>query len=318
MAKNANNDVYKSFGTSGLDFLFNEKGFDDAAMEEGLPAVPVEKPKEEKKLISELIPFHGHPFHVDTEDEEFKDLVKSIKENGIIYPILVRPYEDKYEIIAGHCRVKAAELAGLEEVPVICKTLNDYEATLIMVHTNISGRSGISISEKAKAYRMCMDAEKHQGKAGIDTAAVVGAGQDSKRQVYRYVRLSYLVDELLALVDEKKLPVITATELAYLDAESQNAVLQFIQKFKCPSPDQAAQLRNIYESEQTSLPFGRIVAELMEAPKVKPVTKVSFKTKDLASYFAEGTGADEMESVIIMLLSKYHNGDFDAMLHGNE
>lgn len=318
MAKSTNTDAYKNFGFSGLDALFSEEGFDEESMENGVIPVPPEKPKEEKLKITELVPFKNHPFHVNTEDEEFKELVQSIKENGILYPLLVRPYEDKYEIIAGHCRAKAAELAGLDEVPVICKPLGDFEATVIMVHTNISGRSGISISEKAKAYRMCMDAEKHQGKAGIDTAAVIGAGQDSKRQVYRYVRLSYLIDDLLDMVDAKKLPVITATELAYLDEESQIAVLQFIQKFKCPTPEQAAQLRRIYETDHTSLPYGRVVAELVEAPKVKPVNKVSFKTKDLAGYFAEGTEAEEMESVIIMLLSKYHNGDFDSMLNGIE
>jgi ParB family chromosome partitioning protein len=303
----ANNNLYNNMGLSDFSYLL-----DPSAVDAGQTMGVEIKNAETTLKIADLVPFRNHPFHVDTESEDFQQLVESIRENGVIYPVLVRPMDDKYEIIAGHCRVAASKMAGLNEIPAICKVMDDYEATIIMVHTNINGRGKILLSEKAKAYRMCMDAEKHQGRKGVDTAVMVGNGQDSKRQVYRFVRLSYLSDDFLRLLDDGKLPVTTGHELAYLDARSQEALYTYIEQFKkYPSMNQASKLRELYEVNHESLSFERIVTELTDAPKIKAATKVSFKTKQLADYFDDGTDAEQMSNVILMLLTKYRNGEIE-------
>ena len=265
--------------------------------------------------IDELHSFKNHPFKVNTTANDFWDLVESIREHGILIPVIVRPSVDGYEIIAGHRRVAAAKLAGLTEVPVVIRALNDYEATIIMVHTNIA-REIISHSEKAKAYRMCHDIEKHQGKAGLDTAAEIGKEHnDSKRQVQRYIRLSYLCEDLLEFVDNGKLAFNTGVYLAYLDEDSQQNLLVFIEQYKMfPSFEQADLLKNTYTTAGKPLSYEKIVSLLVVPAKVKSVTKVTFKTKEIASYFDEGTTTEVMSDTIIMLLRKYKNGDFDAVI----
>ena len=308
------NNLFDNMGLSDMSYLLDPQSQEQTVDSEKM-IDQVSKPDETTVALSSLVPFKNHPFHVDTDSEEFINLVDSIRENGVIYPILIRPMGEKYEIIAGHCRATAAEKAGLTEIPAVIKVMDDYEATVIMVHTNIYGRDKIRISEKAKAYRMCMDAEKHQGKKGVDTATMIGNGQDSKRQVYRFVRLSYLSDDFLEFIDTGKLPVSTGLEIAYMDKDSQTALGEYIDTVnKLPSTEQASKLRKLYEDTSESLTFERIVAELTEKPKVKAPTKLTFKTKDIESYFDQGTDAEQMENVILMLLSKYHNGDFDNML----
>lgn len=301
----ANNDLFNNMGLSDLSYLLENP-------QQAEPMVVPEAVEREKTFvnINELVPFKNHPFHVDTTDEEFLRLVDSIKENGVLNPILVRPMDDKYEIVAGHCRVSAAKMAGLTDIPAVIRVMSDYEATIVMVHTNIGGRSKIRVSEKAKAYRMIMEAERHQGKKGYDTATLIGQGNDSKRQVYRFIRLSYLSDSLLNMLDDGKFPMATGIELAYLDEESQSAVVNYIETMcKYPSTEQAEKLRKIYEEEEKSLSYEKVIAEIMEKPKVKAATKVTFKTKELESYFDEGTAAEDMSNVIIRLLSKYRSGE---------
>lgn len=301
----ASNDLFDNMGLSDLSYLLDNP-------QQAEPMVVPETVEQNKIFvnISELVPFNNHPFHVDKTDEEFLRLVDSIKENGVLNPILVRPLDDKYEIVSGHCRATAAEIAGLTEIPAVIRVMSDYEATIVMVHTNIGGRSKIRISEKAKAYRMIMEAEKHQGKKGYDTATLIGQGNDSKRQVYRYIRLSYLCDGFLDMLDAGKLPMATGMELAYLDDDSQASVIEYIETIgKYPSTEQAAKLRKIYEEETKSLSYEKVIAEIMEKPKVKAATKVTFKTKELESYFDEGTAVEDMSNVIIRLLSKYKSGE---------
>ncbi|MBR2045255.1 MAG: ParB/RepB/Spo0J family partition protein [Agathobacter sp.] len=287
-----------------LDDVFDEPGdvVDAANKTEILP-------------IDQLHSFKNHPFKVNTTANDFWDLVESIREHGILIPIIVRPSTDGYEIIAGHRRVAAAKMAGLTEVPVIIRALNDFEATIIMVHTNIA-REVISHSEKAKAYRMCHDIGKHQGKAGLDTAEEIGKEHnDSKRQVQRYIRLSYLCEDLLEFVDSGKLAFNTGVYLAYLDEDSQQNLLVFIEQYKLfPSFEQAELLKNTYSSTKRTLSYEKIIALLVTPVKVKPITKVSFKTKEIASYFDEGTTTEVMSDTILMLLRKYRNGDFDAVI----
>lgn len=268
--------------------------------------------------ISELHSFNNHPFKVNTTCPDFLDLVESIREHGILYPIIVRPSRNGYEVIAGHRRLEAAKIVGLKEVPVIIRVLNDYEATVVMVHTNIA-REEISHGEKAKAYRMCHDAGKHQGIAGVDTAAEIGKERnDSKRQVYRYIRLSYLSNDLLSLVDSGKLAFNTGVQLAYLKEDTQHNLMVFIEQYKVyPSIDQANMLKKEEEDIKESLSYEKIVSMLVEPPKSKPATKLSFKTKDIASYFEAGTSAETMSNTILMLLEKYHNGEFDDVISQN-
>lgn len=287
----------------------------DPSLEKELEKEEIElktdKPKTLK--ISQLVPFKNHPFRVDTETDKFLELVDSIKENGIIQPILVRPADNgKYEILAGHCRTEAARQNNLDEVPVFILDVDDYTATKLMAHTNIYGRDEILPSEKVKAYRMCLDQEKKLGNNRTDVAESVGAGKDSKRQVQRYVRLSYLSDAFLAMIDNKKLTVQIGVELAFLDSESQDALYKYIEQFhSIPTLEQAKILRETVKQEGKPLTNERVISLLVVPSKVKPKTKVTFKTRDLEDYFDQGTSADEMEAIIKKLLIKYKDGEFD-------
>ncbi len=287
----------------------------DPSLEKELEKEEIElktdKPKTLK--ISQLVPFKNHPFRVDTETDKFLELVDSIKENGIIQPILVRPADNgKYEILAGHCRTEAARQNNLDEVPVFILDVDDYTATKLMAHTNIYGRDEILPSEKAIAYRMCLDQEKKLGNNRTDVAESVGAGKDSKRQVQRYVRLSYLSDAFLAMIDNKKLTVQIGVELAFLDSESQDALYKYIEQFhSIPTLEQAKILRETVKQEGKPLTNERVISLLVVPSKVKPKTKVTFKTRDLEDYFDQGTSADEMEAIIKKLLIKYKDGEFD-------
>lgn len=287
----------------------------DPSVKQELENADIEVTTDKAKVLQlgQLVPFKNHPFHVDTESEKFQELVDSVKENGIIQPVLVRPLPgDRYEIIAGHCRTEAARLNGLEEVPVVVVDVDDFTATKLMAHTNIYGRDEILPSEKAKAYRMCLDEEKKNGNNRTVTAENVGAGKDSKRQVQRFVRLSYLSDDLLTLVDKKKLTIQIGVELAFLDPESQEALYQYIDQFQnIPNLVQAKILRDTVNKEAKPLSYEKVVALLVAPPKDKPKTKVTFKTKELENYFEAGTSVDEMEAIIKRLLSKYKDGELN-------
>ena len=263
--------------------------------------------------ISKLISFRDHPFHVNTEDESFEQLVDSISENGVIYPIIVRPVigeKDKYEIIAGHCRVEACKQLGLKTIPARIQDMDDFLATIIMTHTNISGRDKISISEKAKAYRMCMDQERHQGiNKGMETAEVIGAGKDSTRQVYRYIRLSYLIPEFSEILDNGRMAIQIALEIAYISEEGQRALYRFCQDFKqYPNLDQAKELRTL--DTEKSLSYEMVIGHLVKPKKERKATKLTFKTKDISDYFEEDTEPEEMTNIIMKLLEKYKAGDY--------
>lgn len=259
--------------------------------------------------LAALVPFENHPFRVDTEGEDFQQLVDSIRENGLIYPILVRPFGERYEIIAGHRRVVACEAAGVLDVPVIIRSLDDFEATILMVHSNFY-RDKILASEKAKAYRMCMDAEKHQGKKGTDTAVLVGKEHDSRRQVYRYIRLSYLSDAFLEMIDAGKMPMNVGVELSYLNEKTQLVLLKFINEYHIlPNLVQANSLHKKADESQNGLSYETIVAELMTDFKKKQSNNVLFKKKDLFEFFGDDADPEYMHEVIIKLLQKYKNGE---------
>lgn len=266
--------------------------------------------KEETVLLSDLEEFPGHPFMVNTETEDFDELVESIKENGLIYPVLVRPHGKKYQIISGHRRVAASRAAGLSEIPAIIRPMDDYESTVLMVHSNLY-RPEISIKEKARAYRLCHDVEKHQGKyIGGDTVANIGAkASDSRRKVYRYIRLSYLTDELLDVVDDKKLAINIGIELSYLRQEEQELLSDIMEEYRMmPSIEQAALLRKMSEDSE-DISREKIIALLLGDEKKKASkTSVSFKKKDLQDFFEPDTGVERMSEIIMQLLTKYRDG----------
>ncbi len=268
--------------------------------------------KEETILVQDLEEFPGHPFEVNEDTDDFEELVESIKENGLIYPILVRPVGEKYQIISGHRRAAASRVAELKEIPAIIRPMDDYEATVLMVHSNLY-RSEVSIKEKALSYRMCHDAEKHQGKhSGGDTAASLGAKvSDSRRKVYRYIRLSYLVDNLLESVNQKKLAINIGVELSYLKENEQDIVSSVMEGYGIiPSLEQAEKLREL----SGNITEEKIIAMLLGDEKKKSSkSSVSFKVKDLQDYFEPDTEPEKMTEIIVKLLKLYHDGALESV-----
>lgn len=287
-------------------------------LDDNLLASELQTGRSKEKIIklSDFEEFPGHPFMVNTETEDFEELVESIRENGLIYPILVRPVGKKYQIISGHRRVAACKVAGQSEIPAIVRPMDDYEATVLMVHSNLY-RPEISIKEKARAYRLCHDAEKHQGKHyGGDTAANIGEkASDSRRKVYRYIRLSYLSDRLLDAVDEKKMAINIGIELSYLNEKTQEQVSEIIEEYHMmPSIEQATILRKL-SVEQGDISKEKIIALLLGEEKKKAAkTSISFKKKDLQDFFDPDTEMDKMSEIIMQLLSKYRDGLLDDFI----
>lgn len=305
----ANADLFKDMGLTNLSYLLDE----DSAE----PAESVTK-EEEKIAINKLIPFKKHTFKVDTEDASFQELVDSIKEGGLIYPVLVRPADDMYEILAGHRRVAACREAGFTEIPVIIKQLSDYEAAFVMVHSNLY-RPEIAISEKAKSYRLLRDEGKHQGIKGMDTAAIMGEQySDSRRKVYRYIKLSYLTDNFLEWIDTKKLSVNIGLKLADMDEATQIQLYDFLNEYQVKlSMEQAEHLEKIY-GIQKNLSFEELTKELLAPVVKKKSTKVTFKRAKLQEYFEPDTDEETMSAVIFALLQKYKDGILKQYFDGEE
>lgn len=283
--KSAEKVKLKSF-----DDLF---GTQEAAAGETVTSVP----------LKQLRAFQGHPFRV-ADDEKMRETVDSVKEYGVLMPGIVRPHpESGYEVVAGHRRWRACELAGLEEMPMLIRNLNDDEATIIMVDTNIQ-REDILPSEKARAYRMKYEALKHQGSKGDKhTADIIGeAAGDSGRTVQRYIRLSELAEELLAYVDENKIPMMVGEKLSYLNMEEQEWVTDAINDSGTfPSRAQAEQLKEL--SEAGELTEGKAYAVLIR--KEKEHVKVTISEKKIRNYFPESYSKEQIESVIYTLLEDW-------------
>ncbi len=252
--------------------------------------------------LQSIIPFKNHPFRV-VEDESMKKLVNSIKQNGVLEPGIVRKNDDGvYEMISGHRRKLGCELAGYDDMPVIIRNLTDDEATIIMVDSNIQ-REDILPSEKAWAYRMKMDALRHQGaKREQASADFVGeAAGDSGRTVQRYIRLTYLLNSLLVYVDQKKLLISAGEMISFLNEAEQQWVLNAIDD-ECgfPSKNQAAMLKK--ESSIHILSEDR-VREILYKQKKTEVFK--FSADRVRDFFPIDYTKEQMEAVIIALLSDW-------------
>lgn len=255
--------------------------------------------------LSQLHPFKNHPFKV-LDDEKMRETVESVIQHGVIQPGIVRPCADGYEVVAGHRRWRACELAGKPDMPVIIRDLDDDAATVLMVDTNIQ-RENLLPSEKARAYKMKYEALKHQGSKGDKhTADAVGekAG-DSGRTVQRYIRLASLIDGLLDLVDTGKIAMIAGERLSYLKLEEQEMVMGAAENTGVyPSPAQAGQLKVM--SEEGMLSEGSIYALLVK--KEGGGQTVTISSKKIRDYFPPAYTKEQIEEVIYSLLDQWKQG----------
>ncbi len=280
-----------------------------------------EESRQEEKLehiqqipLSELHAFEGHPFRV-VDDEDMQKVVDSVKEFGILTPLIARPDPyGGYEIISGHRRLHASELAGLESVPVIVREMDDDEAIICMVDANLQ-RENILPSERAWAYRMKLDAMKHQGKRTdltsgqigqkLKTSAEIVAAQagESYKQLQRYIRLTELLPELLDMVDSKKLAFNPAVELSYLKPNEQKDFLEAMDAAQTtPSLSQAQRIKKLSQAGMCTLDA---MCEVMNEEKKDDLSKVTISHEVLRKYFPRSYTPKQMEAQIIKLLDQW-------------
>lgn len=268
--------------------------------------------------IYKISGFKGHPFKV-VDDEKMQELVESIKANGVLSPVLIRPTGmDTYEMISGHRRLHAAELAGLTAIPSIIREMTDDEAVIAMVDANIQ-REELLPSEKAFAYKMKMDAMKRsagrpskenarQNVGNYETADLIGKDNgESGRQVQRYIRLTELIPELLEYVDLKRMTFTSAVEISYLDKEIQKWMFEYIRDNGLVKLKQIALLRKACETG--IMTEGKLIAILNDSqPGRTPSTKNLISEKKLRKYFPADYTEEDMRSVIVELLEQWSQG----------
>ncbi len=295
-----------AFDTSGIrlkpcvDLFSTEASRQDASLEK-IREIP----------LDQLVPFKDHPFKV-IDDESMIDTVQSIREHGILLPLIARPMPDgKYEIVSGHRRSHAGKLAGLETVPVIVRELDDDAAVILMVDSNLQ-RENILPSERAFAFKMKLEAMKHQGQRADLTSGQVGqklkwsvamvANQsgDSIKQVQRYIRLTELLPELLDLVDERKFAFNSAVEVSYLNPEEQGWLAETIDSEQStPSLSQAQRLKRF--SQDGKLTEDMVLA-IMSEQKKPETERVVLQSRQISQYFSPSATPKEMETSILSML----------------
>ena len=279
----------------------------------GSAADAAAKEKRTEMPLSDLHPFEGHPFKV-LDDELMEQTVESIKQIGVVSPLIVRPDpEGGFEILSGHRRLHAAQLAGLETVPVIVKEMDDDAAIIFMVDSNLQ-RENILPSERAFSYKMKLEAMKHQGERADLTSAQVGpkswAAQvvaeeagDSKSQVKRFIRLTNLIPEILDMVDEKKIAFNPAVELSYLKPSEQKEFLEAMDYAQAsPSLSQAQRLKKLSQEGGCTLDA---MCEVMNEIKKDELDHVTIKNEVLRKYFPKSYTPKQMQDTIIRLLEKW-------------
>ena len=278
-------------------------------------AVPAEQAEEIRQVpITELHPFKDHPFKV-LDDEAMLKTVESVARFGLLTPLVVRPrQEGGYEIISGHRRQHAARLAGLKNLPVIVRELDDDQAILQMVESNLQ-RETIRPSERAFAYKMKLEALKHQGARTDLTSSQVGeklwsvtqvgaAAEESERQVHRYIRLTHLIPELLEMVDQKKISFNPAVELSYLTASEQRDFLQAMEDSKHPpSLSQAQQIKKLSRAGGCSYDA---ILDVMTSDKKAELDRLTLKNETIRKYFPKSYTPRQMEEIILNLLEQWH------------
>ena len=288
---------------SSYDDIFQTDQSREEAQQERVQEIP----------LSELHPFKGHPFKV-LDDDAMQKTVESITQFGVMTPAIARPRpEGGYELIAGHRRHHASELAGKETMPVIVRDMDDDAATILMVDSNLQ-RETLLPSERAFAYKMKLEAIKHQGqrtdltscqigtKLRADEQLAEGTG-DSARTVQRYIRLTELIPELLDMVDEKKIAFNPAVELSYLKKEEQKDFLEAMDYAQAtPSLSQAQRLKKFSQEGKCSLDA---MCAIMSEEKKTELDKVTIKNDVLRKYFPKSYTPKQMEDTIIKLLEQW-------------
>ncbi|WP_321022839.1 ParB/RepB/Spo0J family partition protein [Enterocloster bolteae] len=296
----------KKIELASVDDLFStEEGRQDAKLEK-IQEIP----------LSELHPFRNHPFKVK-DDEAMMETADSIKQYGVLVPAIARPDpEGGYELVAGHRRHRASELAEKETMPVIVRDLDDDAATIIMVDSNLQ-RESLLPSERAFAYKMKLDAMKHQGERVDLTCSQVGnklegkksseilaeqVGQ-SKNQIFRYIRLTELIPELMDMVDEKKIALNPAYELSFLKKEEQVDLLDAMDSEQAtPSLSQAQRLKKYSQEGHLTLDMMRVI---MGEEKKSDLDRVTFTSDTLRKYFPKSYTPQRMQETIIKLLEAW-------------
>lgn len=265
--------------------------------------------------ISELKPFTEQPFKVKL-DEDMDALVESIKQCGVLTPVIARPHKDGgYEILSGHRRVKACELAGITDIPVVVKNLDDDTATILLVDSNLQ-REHILPSEKAFAYQMKLEAmkrkagrpEKNYSQIGNNFNEATSSEEfskevgESKNQIFRYIRLTNLIDPILDMVDNNQIAMNAAVEISYLGSKEQAAVMQSIEKEETsPSIAQARKMRKFHQDGNLS---NAVIDSIMMEQKPETV-KITLGEDKLKKYFPKSYSKAKMEEIILKLLDKW-------------
>lgn len=287
----------------GYDDIFSTEQSRTESKQERVQEIP----------LSELHPFEGHPFRVVDDEDMFKT-AESIKEFGVLTPAIVRPDSNGgYEIVSGHRRYRASELAGKETMPVIVRDLDDDAAIILMVDANLQ-RETILPSERAYAYKMKLDAIKHQGeRSDLTSRQVVGKLEaadmvgdttgESGRQVQRYIRLTELIPELLDMVDTGQIKFNPAVELSYLAHEEQRDFLSAMDYAQAaPSLSQAQRIKKLAQEGECTL---EAMCEIMDEVKKGELDRVTLKTDVLRKYFPKSYTNKQMEEKIIQLLEQW-------------
>ena len=264
--------------------------------------------------VDKLSPFEGHPFQVK-DDAEMEQLVFSILTQGLLTPITVRPLNnDEYEVISGHRRLHACQKAGIETVPALIYALDRDTAAIALVDSNLH-REKILPSEKAFAYKLKMDAMSRQGERTDLTSCQVGTKfrtdeviaqdtPDSARQVQRYIRLTELIPEILAMVDSGKISLTPAVELSYLTKQEQRDLLETMESEDCtPSLSQAIQLKKLSQARELDMDK---IFDIIRQPKANQQDKISFRVEDLRKFFPKSYTTARIQETILKLLNDYY------------
>ena len=259
--------------------------------------------------IKELKPYAEQPFKV-LLDGSMDELCDSIAQSGVLSPIIVRPHpEGGYEILSGHRRVKACELLRIEEVPVVIKNLDDDTAAILLVDSNLQ-RENILPSEKAFAYKLKLEAMKHQGKSTLsqigtklrsDEELALQVGE-SRNQIQRYIRLTNLIDPLLELVDKNEMAMSAGVELSYLGTKHQAEIYKVIESESPPSIAQASKLRKAAEEGKLD---ERMIESILSSEKEEKVKLVIYEDK-LRRYFPKNYTKEQIEDTVMKLIQKWH------------
>ena len=260
--------------------------------------------------IAKLHPFEGHPYKV-LDNEEMETLTESVQNEGVLSPLIVRPLEgtDEYEVISGHRRLHAAQRAGLLEVPALAYEISREEAAIMLVDSNLH-REHILPSEKAFAYKMKMEAMSRQGQRTditsnqvgrkLETAEIIGnTSGESKNQVRRYIRLTYLLPELLQLADDGKIALTPAVELSYLPEKAQTCLLEEIHRNDCtPSLSQAIRLKKEYQAKTLTVPKLR---SIMGEEKANQKERLKIPMERIRKFFPKSYTPNQIEEAVVKL-----------------